>query len=103
MPTVTYITPSNETITLDADEKNLMQIAVENSIEGIDGDCGGICSCATCHIQVDADWIKKTGPASAEEQGLLEFEDDVNEHSRLGCQIVLTEKLDGLVVRVMGR
>ena len=103
MPHVTYITPSNETITLNADEKNLMQIAVENGVEGIDGDCGGICSCATCHVQIEPDWIEKTGTASDEEAGLLEFEDHVNERSRLGCQILLTEALDGLVVRVIGR
>ena len=60
MPHVTYITPSNETITLNADEKNLMQIAVENGVEGIDGDCGGICSCATCHVQIEPEWIEKT-------------------------------------------
>jgi 2Fe-2S ferredoxin len=103
MPQVTCITPSNETITLDADEKKLMQFALENGVEGIDGDGGGICSCATCHIHIESEWIEKTGSASGEAAGLLQFEDKVNERTHLGCHILLTEALNSLVIRVIGR
>ena len=103
MPKITYITPDGESIVVENAEGNLMNIAVENQVDGIDGDCGGVCSCATCHIKVAADWKEKVGPASETENDMLELEDEVDESSRLGCQIKMTEELDGLVVTVVGR
>lgn len=103
MPKVTYITPSGDKLVVDSEEPNLMRAAVENGVEGILGDCGGVASCATCHVHIDPDWIDKVGPATEIEQGMLELEDDVNENSRLGCQVKLTPELDGLVVRVVGQ
>ena len=103
MPKVTYITPDGSKVVVEDGEGNLMNIAIENQIEGIDGDCGGVCSCATCHIKLDAEWLEKTGPSSETETDMLEFEDNVDKTSRLGCQIKMTEELDGLVVTVVGR
>lgn len=103
MANVTYITPDGEEIVVENAEGNLMKIAVDNQVDGIDGDCGGVCSCATCHIKVDAAWLEKTGPAGDAEADMLELEDEVAENSRLGCQIQMTDELDGLLVRVVGR
>ncbi len=103
MPKVTYITPDGETVVVEQAEGNLMTAAVEHQVDGIDGDCGGVCSCATCHVHIDPAWKEKVGPAGESEMGMLELEDKVNECSRLGCQVKLTPELDGLVVRVVGR
>lgn len=103
MPKVTYITPDGESKILEQAEGNLMTAAVANQVDGIDGDCGGVCSCATCHVHIDLEWMEKVGPASESEAGMLELEDEVSEQSRLGCQVKLTPDLDGLVVKVVGR
>ena len=103
MPTVTYITPGGETVTVDNAEGTLMTAAVAHQVDGIDGDCGGVCSCATCHVHVDPAWTAKVGQPGPSEVGMLELEDNANGCSRLGCQVKLTPELDGLVVRVVGR
>jgi 2Fe-2S ferredoxin len=79
---------------------NVMQAAVDNSIQGIDGDCGGMCACATCHVTVDPDWFEKTGPRSENEESMLTFLPEIAETARLGCQIEITDDLDGLVVHL---
>ena len=103
MPKVTYISPSGKEVTVEHTEGTLMAIAVANQVEGIDGDCGGVCSCATCHVYIDPAWVEKVGPLTAMEMGMLEFEDNRKETSRLGCQVLVTPELDGLVVRVAER
>ena len=81
-----------------------MEAAVKNGVPGIDGDCGGAAACATCHIYVDPEWLAKTGPAAdGLEKSMLEFAEDVNERSRLACQITLNDTLDGLVLRLPDR
>ena len=82
---------------------SLMQAAVKNGVDGIDADCGGVCSCATCHVKVRPEWLDRVGPAGTTEQTLLELEDKATPHSRLACQIKITDRLDGLVVDVVGR
>ena len=64
MAKITFITQDDEQITLEADSGSLMELAVENGIAGIDGDCGGVCSCATCHVHVVPEHQSKVGPAS---------------------------------------
>ncbi len=103
MPNITYITPDEETVTIQSDEPNLMKAAKLECVEGIDGNCGGVCSCATCHVHVHPDWMEKVGPPGDIELTLLELEDDFDETSRLCCQIPLTPELDGIVVRVADR
>ncbi|MDE2361687.1 MAG: 2Fe-2S iron-sulfur cluster binding domain-containing protein [Hyphomicrobiales bacterium] len=79
---------------------SVMRGAVDNGVSGIDGDCGGECACATCHVYVDDAWLAKTGARTEMEQSMLEFADATKENSRLGCQIKMTEDLSGLVVRL---
>ena len=72
-------------------------------VRGIEGDCGGSCSCATCHVHVTPEWYNITGPASDKtaELSLLEYEEHFEENaSRLSCQIMLQKKHNGLVVYV---
>lgn len=102
MPNITYITSTGKHIHVKDAQGTLMLTAVANQVPGIGGDCGGVCSCATCHVHVDEAWVDKVGPAGASEAGMLELEDEHQANSRLGCQVKLTPELDGLVVRVVG-
>lgn len=100
MAKITFLISNGQKIELEGKSGSLMQLAVENKVPGIDGDCGGVCSCATCHVQVDPDFMEKTGPASEIEKYTLEFEENLSEYSRLACQIPISEKLDGITLRV---
>ncbi|MCM2681404.1 2Fe-2S iron-sulfur cluster-binding protein [Echinimonas agarilytica] len=102
MAKVTFVTPDQESITVEADSGSVMELAVNNNIQGIDGDCGGVCSCATCHVHVAAGDVTKVGEASEIEQDMLELDDNANEFSRLCCQIEVTEAIDGVVLTVAG-
>lgn len=77
-----------------------MTLAVENGVKGIDGDCGGVCSCATCHVHVAPEDMEMLGVAGDIEKDMLELDDNANEYSRLGCQIPISDVLDGIVLRV---
>lgn len=79
---------------------SVMEGAVKNNVPGIDADCGGACACATCHVYVDEAWADKTGTASAMEESMLDFAEEVQPTSRLSCQIKVSDALDGLVVRM---
>tara|TARA_R110002124_G_scaffold19909_1_gene79186 strand:+ start:449 stop:757 length:309 start_codon:yes stop_codon:yes gene_type:complete len=100
MAKITFITSDNETITLEGNAGSVMALAVENGIQGIDGDCGGVCSCATCHVHVAPNDKEKTGPASEIEMDMLELDDNANEFSRLCCQLEISDALDGIVLTV---
>lgn len=103
MPKVTYIEPSGKEKTVEVDVgMSVMEGAINNMIDGITADCGGACSCATCHVHVDPDWFDRTGGPNANEADLLDFSDNPAATSRLGCQIEITPDLDGLLVRVVG-
>ncbi|MEO1010084.1 MAG: 2Fe-2S iron-sulfur cluster-binding protein [Bacteroidota bacterium] len=100
MAKITFITGDNEKIILEADSGSLMELAVKHNVKGIDGDCGGVCSCATCHVHVAPGDMEKTGEASEIEMDMLELDDNADEYSRLGCQVQITETLDGIVLQV---
>lgn len=101
MPKVTFIQPSGESQTFDAAAgKSLMEVAVANMVRGIIGECGGSCSCATCHLYVDAPWLGKLLPVDPQEQGMLEGAIEPMADSRLSCQIEITDALDGLTARI---
>jgi ferredoxin, 2Fe-2S len=100
MAKITFITKDNETITLEATSGSVMELAVQNGVKGIDGDCGGVCSCATCHVFVSPEDQAKTGTASEIESDMLELDDNANEFSRLGCQMQVSDTLDGIVLKV---
>lgn len=80
------------------DGYSIMEAAVQDGIAGIDGDCGGACACATCHVYVDERWLDRTGPPGADEAVMLNLAEDVRPNSRLSCQIQMSQALDGLVV-----
>lgn len=104
MPTITYIEFNGTEHRVDAqDGQSLMEAAVANMIPGILGDCGGNCSCATCHAYMDPAWAAALPAIADEEQGMLEGALAVNEHSRLCCQVIVTPALNGLVVRLPER
>ncbi len=79
---------------------SVMQAAVDNMIDGIVGECGGSCSCATCHCYVDEAWVGKLPGPSGMERDMLECVLEPRANSRLSCQIKVTEELDGLVVHL---
>ena len=81
--------------------QSLMKAAVDADVKGIDADCGGSLTCATCHVMLDEPWIGRLSPAIPDECDMLDFAaSPVEPGSRLSCQIQLTPALDGLVVRL---
>ena len=98
---ITYIESGGHQHVVDVEPGlTVMEGAVRNGVPGIAASCGGACACATCHIYVDEAWRGRTGSRNSLEESMLEMADDVQPNSRLGCQIKLTEDLDGLVVHV---
>ena len=79
---------------------SLMQGAIDNMLEGVIAECGGACSCATCHCYLDEAWIDKVGLLDVVEKEMIEFAVDTKDNSRLSCQIHVTGELDGLVVHL---
>ncbi len=77
-----------------------MEVAMENSIPGIYAECGGTCSCATCHCYVAEDWMNKLTPMDDLEDGMLDGAKERRVNSRLTCQIKLAEELDGIEFEV---
>ena len=101
MPTVTFIEASGESHEVNIDSgTSLMQAAVDNMIEGIVAECGGSCSCATCHCYIEESWVDKVDPASEMEKDLLDCVTAPKGNSRLSCQIIVTDAHDGLVVHL---
>jgi len=79
---------------------SVMEGAIDNNIPGVEAECGGACSCATCHVYVDPDWVTATGSPEHLEKDMLECAMDLQDNSRLSCQIEVSDELDGLVVRM---
>ena len=77
---------------------SLMKVATSQAVPGIEAECGGVLSCATCHVHVDEEWFDKLRPPSKAELSMLEFATDPHPRGRLSCQIKMTEELDGLSV-----
>ncbi len=101
MPRVTYIGPDGRVDTIDlAVGDSLMDGALDNNIPGIIGQCGGGCTCVTCHCYVDSPWFEQLPPPHPDEAELLPFAECVAENSRLSCQIRMTENLAGITVRL---
>lgn len=99
MPTVTFISHHGQRHVVDVPVgETLMRAATDNNVHGIDGDCGGQCACATCHVYVDASWASRLPAMQARENDMLDFTTTRQDSSRLACQIVITDALDGLTV-----
>lgn len=104
MVKITFVQPSGQARTVDAEPgSTVMEAAIKNGVPGIEAECGGACSCATCHVYVDENWAAKTGEPSPMEEDMLDFAFEVKPTSRLSCQIKVREDLDGLVVTVPPR
>jgi len=100
-PRITYVQFDGDVCSVDVPVGlTLMDGSVRNNLPGIIAECGGMCSCGTCHVFVDEAWQERLEEPEFEEQDLLEFLEGRQPNSRLSCQIVMTDDLDGLVVRV---
>jgi 2Fe-2S ferredoxin len=101
VPIITFLEVTDAERRVEASVgETAMRAAVNNGIAGIDGDCGGVCACATCHVYVDEHWFEKVGPPNEQEERMLEVTTAVTARSRLACQIEVRADLDGLVLQV---
>ncbi|MCW2814599.1 MAG: hypothetical protein JWN84_2054 [Nocardioides sp.] len=101
MAVVTFVSHDGETHQAPLEEgRSLMQVATENAVPGIDGDCGGEAACGTCHVVVDPAWAERVGYSEAGEEGMLSMNPERELTSRLSCQMVLRQSWDGLTVRL---
>lgn len=100
MALITFITSDNKITTVEGNSGSVMELAVQHKIKGIDGDCGGVCSCATCHVHAQPEQWEKVGKPNEMESDMLEFDDNVSDYSRLSCQMQITEALDGVILKV---
>ncbi|KCZ57321.1 2Fe-2S ferredoxin [Hyphomonas beringensis] len=99
MAKITYIDHDGTERVVEAKNgETVMEAAVKNSIPGIDADCGGACACATCHVYVDQSFMDKVGEQQEMEKSMLDFAENVQENSRLSCQITISDELDGMRV-----
>ena len=101
MPKITYITADNQTHTIDVENGlTVMEGAVQNDIPGIDADCGGGMACATCHVYVAEEWFNKLPKKEDGEEDMLDMAFEPKKNSRLSCQIIVSDELDGLKVNI---
>ena len=101
MSKVTYIESSGKSHTIDVQNGlTVMEGAIQNNIPGIDADCGGSMACATCHVYVKEEWFNKIPKKEDGEEDMLDMAYEPNKFSRLSCQIIVTEDLDGMVVQL---
>jgi 2Fe-2S ferredoxin len=101
MPKITFIEHNGTKHEVEAEAgMTVMEVAVKNTVPGIEAECGGACACATCHVYVEEAWREATGQPEEMEEDMLDFAFDVRDTSRLSCQIKVTDDLDGLVVNV---
>ena len=101
MGKITFIEHDNtEHVTEFEVGTTLMQIAADNAIPGVDGDCGGECACGTCHMIIADEWFGKTGSIGNAEEQMLSMTPERAKTSRLGCQVKTTDAMDGLTVHL---
>ncbi len=99
MSKITYIDSSGNSKTIDVENGlSVMEGAVQNNIPGIDADCGGGMACATCHVYVKEEWFNKLSKIEDGEQDMLDMAFEPKKNSRLSCQLIVSDELDGLVV-----
>jgi len=99
MAKVTYIEHSGKSHTIEiVNGLSVMEGAVQNDIPGIDADCGGGMACATCHVYVKEEWFDKLSKKEDGEEDMLDMAFEPNKFSRLSCQLLISDELDGLIV-----
>ena len=101
MPKITYIEHNGKSHTINvANGLSVMEGAVQNNIPGIDADCGGSMACATCHVYVNDEWLDKLPTKEDGEEDMLDMAFEPKQNSRLSCQLIVSDELDGLVVNI---
>ena len=101
MAKITYIEHTcKEHIVEVPNNMSVMEGAIQNNIPGIDADCGGSIACATCHVYVDEKWFNKLEKKDEGEEDMLDMAYQPNKFSRLSCQLLVSDELDGLIVRM---
>lgn len=101
MPKVIYIESTGLRHEVDAENgATVMETAIRNGVSGIVAECGGACTCATCHIYVEEAWREVAGEPSSEERDMLDFAHDVKTNSRLSCQIKISDDFEGFTVHL---
>lgn len=96
---ITYCDSKGVSRTVEARPgQSVMEVATQAGIPEIDTDCGGVCSCASCHVYVDEEWRDRFPPLSKNENALLSLLEERKPNSRLSCQLKASEEMDGLTV-----
>ena len=99
MTKITYTDQQGNSKTIEVENGlSVMEGAIQNDIPGIDADCGGSMACATCHVYVEEKWLDKLPKAEDGEVDMIDMAFEPKKNSRLSCQIIVTDELDGLVV-----
>ena len=99
MPKITYIDYEGNSKTIKVDNGlSVMEGAIQNDIPGIDADCGGSMACATCHVYVEEKWLNKLSKPEDAEVDMIDMAYEPKKNSRLSCQIIVSDELDGLEV-----
>jgi|TARA_B100000767_G_C19481330_1_gene416334 2Fe-2S ferredoxin len=100
MPKITYEDNQGNSKTLEVENGlSVMEGAIQNDVQGIDADCGGSMACATCHVYVEEKWLDKIPKAEEAEEDMIDMAFEPKKNSRLSCQLIVTDDLDGLKVR----
>lgn len=103
MISITFVDIDDNEKVIQAEEGlNLMEVAIRNNIAGIVGECGGQCSCATCHVYIEDEYFEKVGAPVDDEEDMLDFSEKRQPNSRLGCQVTVAAELEGMTVRAAG-
>ena len=99
MPQITYKTSEGSSKTIEVENGlSVMEGAVQNGVPGIDADCGGSMACATCHVYVEESWLAKLPKAEEAEVDMIDMAHEPKKNSRLSCQLIVTDELNGLIV-----
>ena len=99
MPKITYIDDEGNSKTIEVENGlSVMEGAIQNNIPGIDADCGGSMACATCHVYVEEKWLNKIPKAEEAEVDMIDMAYEPKKNSRLSCQLIVSEELNGLIV-----
>ena len=99
MPKITYKEHNGGSRTIEVENGlSVMEGAIQNDVPGIDADCGGSMACATCHVYVEEKWLNKIQKAEEAEEDMIDMAFEPKKNSRLSCQLIVSEELDGLIV-----
>ncbi|MFP6795800.1 MAG: 2Fe-2S iron-sulfur cluster-binding protein [Pseudomonadales bacterium] len=101
MAKITFVQPDGSCQVIEAKEgESVMDCAVDNGVPGITAQCGGGCTCSTCHGYLEESWFDLSGPLDPDEKDILEFVPDRRSNSRLTCQVPMSDRLDGMIVHI---